>query len=58
MKYFWPIIGLIVCVILFFNVDNKLFAWIGTPFFLVMMSSPEIAIHNFYRYGKSRKSRL
>ena len=25
---------------------------------IVTLSSPEIAIHNFNRYGKSRKSRL
>ncbi len=27
-------------------------------FFVLLMSSPEIAIQNFNRYGKSRKSRL
>jgi hypothetical protein len=46
MKYFWSIIGLIVCVILAFNVDNKLFAWIGTPFFLVF------TIVQYFRYTK------
>jgi cell shape-determining protein MreC len=46
MKYFWPIIGLIVCIILFFNVDTKLFSWIGTPLFLVM------TIIQYFRYIK------
>jgi FtsH-binding integral membrane protein len=36
MKYFWSIIGLIVCVFLAINADNKLFAWIGIPFFLTI----------------------
>ncbi len=28
------------------------------PFLIYLLSSPEIAIHKIYRYGKKRKSRL
>jgi len=50
MKYFWSIIGLIICVILFFNVDNKLYAWIGIPFYLV------ITIIQFFRVRKNKSN--
>jgi hypothetical protein len=42
----------------FANHSQKRAVQPNSPFHFLLMSSPEIAIHKIYRYGKKRKSRL
>jgi hypothetical protein len=34
MKYIILIVSLICLTIMFLNIDNKIFGWVGVPFFL------------------------